>query len=283
VWSLLGNILIIAVVLCGNEQLKTNFNFLIVNMAISDLVIPLLALPVTIFDVMSSEWLLDGPLGNALCKVSHFFTDISPVVSALSLVIIAAERFVIIGFPMKKTFFTNKRISLLIAFTWITAMAVFSPYFYIFRLVNEKGLNRCLPVFDDNSARAIFSCSVAVISFVIPLAAIILIYTAMLYKLGKVSRKAARMLNNEQMLSRQRRNNKIFYMSIAIIVVFVVLWGPFFCFLLCTEFRLALELWRRSKNGTIGLILCPVPWLPKFCCKSLYLFCVSGQLSSRSV
>jgi len=102
VFSLLGNILVIAVVFY-NENLRSDFNYLIVNMAISDLFIPLLAIPQRISEVSGllrpNEWLIGGVGGAFLCKLSYFSSDFAPAVSIFSLVVIAASRFVAIVYP----------------------------------------------------------------------------------------------------------------------------------------------------------------------------------------
>ncbi|XP_031556209.1 mu-type opioid receptor-like [Actinia tenebrosa] len=228
-WSLLGNTLVIAVVLTY-ERMKTNFNYLIVNMAVSDLLVPLVVLPFNIYKLQHPEWAIGGDFGNVLCKLTYIFIDISPFVSSLSLVIIATERLLVVAYPMlKNALFSGKRISLSIVLTWIAAAIFLSPYLYFFSVTRENGKLKCSlnpSVYPPYAICTFFAI------FGIPLIAIIVIYTIMAYNLVKASKNVAKIITNAQMLSRQRRNRKIFYMSISIIVAFVILWGPFFFFLL---------------------------------------------------
>ncbi|XP_031549541.1 neuropeptide FF receptor 2-like [Actinia tenebrosa] len=250
VWSLLGNVLVIAIVIL-NKNLRTNFNCLIVNMAVSDLFIPLLILPLKIVqETNGPDWLVDGPLGEALCKLVYFLTDISPLVSILSLVIITVNRFVSITYPMKIGVLRGKTSWVLLAFTWIAPMALLSPYFYTFRLLKKNGITHCIslwtPAFDDLAARTIFITVVIVVAFLVPLTAILILYSLMLYQLKKSSDKVIHMLNNRQLLFRQRRNKQIFYFCIAIIASFICFLGPFFCFMFVLNF-----VWRWDFKGKV--------------------------------
>jgi len=240
VWSLIGNILVIAVIL-RNKHLKTNFNYLIVNMAISDLAIPCLALPLKIVEVnvRPMEWLVDGPFGNLLCKLSYFAADISPAVSAFSLVVIAANRFVAIARPMQRKLSRSGTLKL-IAGTWIMSMVLLSPYFYTFRLDATYGWTMCIttwsPAFDDSTAETIFIIIVITVVFVTPCITNTILYSLMLYRLRQNSKNVANMLSNRQFRHRQRKDKNILIMTVVIMFMYLALWGPFFCALFVLSF-----------------------------------------------
>lgn len=75
VFSLLGNTLIIMVV-CRDDKMKTTTNLLIVNMAVSDLLVPIFAMPRANVEIFygNLRWLIDGAFGEALCKLTAFFS-----------------------------------------------------------------------------------------------------------------------------------------------------------------------------------------------------------------
>ncbi|XP_020891958.1 neuropeptide FF receptor 2-like [Exaiptasia diaphana] len=238
-WSLFGNILVLLVIL-KNKALRTNFNILIINMAISDLVIPCLALPMKIADttLRPMEWVVDGPFGNFLCKACYFIADISPVVSSFSLVIIAVNRFFAIAVPVQG-FLSRKRTLALIVGIWFLATVLLSPYFYIYRL-ETTGWTKCIstwsPAFDDTKAETIFTIILITVVFVFPCITIGVLYSVMLCKLQENSNRAASMLNDDQFRRRQRKDKTIFIMTIVIMFLYLVLWGPFFCTLVVLSF-----------------------------------------------
>lgn len=233
--SLIGNVLVLAVVR-ANAPLQTRFNYIIVNMALSDLIIPLMVLPKNIVLAARgnpNEWLVGGSFGNVLCKISKFIIDISPSVSVLSLVVIAANRFFAIVYPLRATPFSRKKLLFTIAFTWIISMIIFSPHLYTYRVVPGPKYPKCEPSWDPldpvKSVQVFYYIFILAL-FIIPFFIISVLYTVLTYKIYKMSQGVQNMLNNQQAQFRQRRNKQIFLMSLAVVLAFALLWGPFFGF-----------------------------------------------------
>ena len=231
VWSLFANVLVIAVVYC-NQNLRTNMNYVIVNMAVSDLLIPLVAVPNDIsWMATNGEWLVDGLLGETLCKLVYFLSELSPFVSSISLVIIAFQRFMAVVYPTRRQILGRKTRWIAISLPWIIVVALFSPYFYIHRLTSEYGYTMCTytwsPAVDHWTAEVIFySISMAVGRFAIPLIMIISLYTMIIYQLRRSLVNVRDMMEEEIIRSRQKKNKKIFSMLITICVLFTICWCP---------------------------------------------------------
>ncbi|RMX59905.1 hypothetical protein pdam_00001069 [Pocillopora damicornis] len=107
--SLVGNTLVI-IIIFRNTRMRTTTNNLIANMAISDLLFPLFAVPKEIAQIVigKSRWLVVGIGGEILCKFVNFSQDISTAVSILSLVVIAFDRFHAVKFPFQPAVITPK-------------------------------------------------------------------------------------------------------------------------------------------------------------------------------
>ena len=94
--SLFGNIFIIIIVY-KNQDLHKTVNYFIVNMAVSDLVFPLVWLPVEIVAKANNStwwrWYLSGTFGSITCKFIIFVSQVSFLVSSQSFVWIAIDRF----------------------------------------------------------------------------------------------------------------------------------------------------------------------------------------------
>ena len=106
--SLSGNTAI-GVIVYKKKTMRKPINFLIVNMAMSDLLY---------------SWLIGGPLGHALCKLVSFPTDVCSSVSIQSLVLIAVDQFGVVVFPLRSPLISSKLCTFFIVATWIVAMAV---------------------------------------------------------------------------------------------------------------------------------------------------------------
>ena len=133
--SLAGNILI-GIIVYKEKALRTPINILIVNMAISDLLYPIIRFPLLFVRLnTASHWLLSSPLGQAFCKLSCFATDVSSAVSIQSLVLMAVDRFVAVVFPLRSSLISSKQCRLFILVIWIVAVVVFGPLLFTWEFV----------------------------------------------------------------------------------------------------------------------------------------------------
>ena len=91
-----GNILVSLAVIRA-KQMHTVTNFFILNLAISDIVMCLFAVPFTPLQSFTGRWLF----GQTLCILFPFSQGVSVYISTLTLTIIALDRFVIIIYPFR--------------------------------------------------------------------------------------------------------------------------------------------------------------------------------------
>lgn len=234
--AFIGNVLIIVVVMF-NRNLRTEFNYLIVNMAVSDLLVSIFVLPLAIAEkYLNHHWITSGLTGIALCKVLPFLSDITSPVSIFSLVGISINRFLASVYPVwQKTLAINLN-KILIVITWIVPVGFFLPYFYTHTInINQE----CGPFKFNQSQLGIYMRLSTVLFFLIPLLIIITLYTTIVIKLQQSSAVLSQMLNEKQLQKRKQKNKQIFYLSIAIISAFLILWGPFQVMLLLLSFNLS--------------------------------------------
>ena len=134
IFSSLGNTLVIIIVY-RDPTLRSNVDIFIVNMAVSDLLIPIFAIPKRMSELfMSSRWLIDGRVGSFLCKFFPFAENIANVVSVLSLVIIAVERFYSVVLPVHKPLITKTNRLYLVAVSWFFPIAAFMHLFFSWKV-----------------------------------------------------------------------------------------------------------------------------------------------------
>ena len=107
--SFFGNIFVIIIVYKRRDLRKT-MNYFVVNMAVSDLLFPLVVIPDQITKIVTDSWYwhVGGILGLTLCKLFYFASLVSLIVSVQSLVWIAVDRFVAVVFPLKFALISSK-------------------------------------------------------------------------------------------------------------------------------------------------------------------------------
>ena len=219
VMSLMGNTLIVMVVY-RDDKMKTTTNLLIVNMAVSDLLVPIFAMPRANVEIFygNLRWLVNGALGEALCKLTAFFQDISTVVSVQTLVAIAFDRFYAVWFPLKAVHIKPK-VKYIILLIWLISTIIHAPYLYGFQVGTFSGKTYCYLGWPRSDIKIVFLPLFIIITYVIPLGLVTTLYSLIVKKLRKQTLYTVRNLAVKN-LSREKRNRNVLKMSLAIVVVF---------------------------------------------------------------
>ena len=227
--SLVGNSCI-GMTFYRTRTLRKPINFFIINMAISDLLTPMVFVIRNVRDLYLDSWLVTGNIGKTLCKVLHVLADVSLLVSVQSLVLISVDRFGAVVFPFRSPFITSKRCPLLILATWIVAFASMFPLPLADILrPHQRETVRCFSFWDETVERvdwlADYLLAVYVAFVFIPVALLIIIYAIIFIKLK------SRQIPGEQStvsLEKQRaiQNAKVLKMALAIVLGFILCWLP---------------------------------------------------------
>ena len=230
--AMVGNT-VIGIFVYKTKTMRKPINFLMVNMAMSDLLVPIFWIPRDIQWLYANSWLIGGPLGQALCtKLLNFLLHISIAVSVQSLVLIAVDRFGAVVIPLRSPLISLKLCLFLILASWIIAMAVFSPLLFALKLVEYPGGLVCEPrwkeVFGESSSLESYNLSIAMIFALIPLVLVAILYIIIYIKLKSKKTPGEQSANAGQ--QRKQRERNVLKMAIAIVLGFAVCWLPVFIF-----------------------------------------------------
>ena len=237
--SLTGNSFIVLIVY-KTPTLRKPINYFIANMAMSDLLYSIFWPPTRLSLIHSTNlWLIGGQFGPALCKLVHFFADVSSIVSIQNLVLITVDRFVAVVFPLRSPLIRSKLCPFFIFGTWVVAAAFISPYFYTYQLVEYAGKRWCAArrkkVFGTSSSLADYHLVGSILFIYIPVMLLVLLYSIIIIKLKTQKHPGEQSANTQQ--QRNRRNRNVLQLSIAIVLVFVFCWLPFTTNLLIIGYR----------------------------------------------
>ena len=232
VLSTLGNSATIAVVSREPSLRKMAFNSFVVNLAVADLVITLVYMPrALVIWLQGTVWLVEGAFGSVLCKTVPSLHAISILVSILTLLAMAVDRFIVIVFPLREKL-TLRSSKLIVASSWLLSLILRFPYTYSLRLKTDKELYCSVDVeeaFGDSQAREVYYTFLFVALYGFPFVTIVTLYSAIVITL----RRGNPMLcdkNSSQIANRvlYRASRKMFCMLVVVTAAFVMCWLTYF-------------------------------------------------------
>ncbi|XP_060529392.1 neuropeptide F receptor [Cylas formicarius] len=253
VMGALGNTLVIISVV-RKPAMRTPRNMFIVNLAVADLLLCTVTMPLTLMEILTKYF----PLGNNLfvCKIIGILQATSTYVSTISITAIALDRYQVIVYPTKENLqlFGAALILLLI---WIVALLLAMPLFIIRHLKHHEiqisgndqlSLDFCIENWPIEHGRAYYSIFSLIFQYTLPIIIVTAAYVRISYKLryrfaaGFVSTEDSLQKSRRQLRGRRLQRTNILLGSIAII--FCISWLPL------NLFNLIADLLADSKSFT---------------------------------
>ncbi|VDD83286.1 unnamed protein product [Mesocestoides corti] len=231
VLGILGNSLVVYVIL-RKQEMRSITNLFLINLAISDILMTLLATPFTPAIVFLEEW----SFHLVLCKLLPMVMAVTVYVSTLTSTAIAMERCIVTVYRFQPKL-PNFTYFLGTVVTWV-ASAVFSCPLAIYQDIsfNEKtNTSSCQENWPHPTTRAVFTVTSFVLQFIVPC----IIITACYTRIGLVLRNRANrkigIKSREKEELEMRRIRRAVKMLIAMVVIFVVCWIPLNCLWMVTD------------------------------------------------
>ncbi|XP_029963170.1 neuropeptide Y receptor Y7 [Salarias fasciatus] len=234
--GLLGNALVIYMII-RYRNMRTVTNFFIANLALADLLVDTLCLPFTLVYTLLDEW----KFGAVLCHMVPFAQALSVHVSILTLTVIALERYRCIVFHLGRRL-TWSSSFLIMALTW-TVSAILAAPLAIFREYRNEEIPSidlhiavCSEKWPRGTSRdgVIYSLSMLLLQYIIPLAIISYAYICIWVKLKNHISPSSR----NDSIARRKKTTK---MLALVVVVFAICWLPFHVFQLASDLDLVLR------------------------------------------
>ncbi|XP_032238907.2 trissin receptor [Nematostella vectensis] len=242
--SFVGNTMLIYAVK-RHRRMRSVTNFLIVNMAASDLFITVFNMPtyIEILITRNVDWIA-GSLGVFLCKLVLFIQGVSVSCSVLSLTVLAIHRYLSVMHPLKKLL-NRYNVKYAIVGIWLSSLLFMSPLLYALNVVSYDGVYICDekwgPLFDEELAPRTYTVVLFVLLYASPLLIMAVLYGILIFNLwfrcpsegipNESRRQSEDILsinrpNVEEVLRTSRSKKLVLKMLVTVVVVFALCWIP---------------------------------------------------------
>lgn len=171
--SSLGNCAVMGVI-AKHRQLRTVTNAFVVSLSLSDLLAALLCLPAAFLDLLAPPAGDGAPPWRGLCAASRFFGSCFGIASALSVALIALDRYCAIVRPPRDKLGRRRALQLL-AGAWLAALGFSLPWELLLppprrELPAAQGFHGCLyrPFPDPARVGAAYSAGLVLACYLLP-------------------------------------------------------------------------------------------------------------------
>ncbi|XP_058813147.1 neuropeptide F receptor isoform X2 [Topomyia yanbarensis] len=240
VFGATGNSLVVMAV-ARKPQMRTARNMFIVNLAVSDLLLCLVTMPLTLVEILTKYW----PMGRFpfLCKSIGTLQATSIFVSTISITAIALDRYQVIVYPTRDNLQLMGAIVILTGI-WIFSLILASPMFITRRLihydVNLSSLgidyiSYCIEDWPMAHGRIYYSVFTLCVQYMLPILIVSVAYLRIYLKLkhrlvvttttvsSNASTKDGLPVRERERGRRMQRTN---YLLISIALIFGISWLP---------------------------------------------------------
>ncbi|XP_052888683.1 prolactin-releasing peptide receptor [Anopheles moucheti] len=251
VLGVFGNVLVCYVVF-RNKAMQTVTNLFITNLALSDILLCVLAVPFTPSYTFMRRWVF----GKLLCHTVPLAQGCSVYISTLTLTSIAIDRFFVIIYPFHPRMKLSTCITIIVLI-WSFAIMVTMPYGLYMRLhgVTFNGTDSttnsttnsamyCEELWPSEEMRKTFSIVTSILQFVLPFIIMAFCYICVSIRLNDRARtkpgsKTSR--REEADRDRKKRTNR---MLISMVAIFGISWLPLNVVNMCNDFNSDINSWR---------------------------------------
>ncbi|XP_006817255.1 prolactin-releasing peptide receptor-like [Saccoglossus kowalevskii] len=226
--GLLTNLFVCFVLICKYSSLvKKNYIFL--NLAVADMLLIVLCAPFTLVYVVLDSWVF----GDAMCHILPLLQSVSVFTSTFSLTSVAVDRHNFVFRPLGE-FTSTFRCTVSISVIWTMAILLSIPMGVNNTTITVEisQIDHVVSICSENwpyeYSRTAYTIAMFFIQFVIPVIIMCILYARISVKIRNrvTPNTSSESLQVERVLKEEKRNRKVNFILLLIIVLFAVCWLP---------------------------------------------------------
>ncbi|PAV86635.1 hypothetical protein WR25_23328 isoform A [Diploscapter pachys] len=191
-----GNLAVICLTY-RNSRLQTVQNLFILNLAMSDLIVCIVSLPITPITSIYKNWYF----GDIMCHALPWIQGISVFIATFSLTAIALDRYFLIVKPLRKRL-TKNEAKYMMCILWITSGMITLPYAANMTLADLPNLcgKFCSENWSSPNLRRTYTVFVLLIQFICPFLIMGFCYFRIFQRLQERTNAKIRKLNERSLI-----------------------------------------------------------------------------------
>lgn len=215
-----GNVLVCLVVY-RTKQMRKPMNYLLVNLALADIVIGVFMLPRHVFHHAFQH--PTGTSGNYLCKfiTGGVFIWLSAASSGILLIAIATVRYFAVVHPLRRKFrLNNNHVLWIMAVSWGFAILLTGPSMSAIEYEPRKDF--CVEDWVEWSPKKAHVAFVFAVNCMIPIISMTILYSRIIYKLWHDQEEITGSVQHARLRARKR----VTVMLIKVTLIHTLCWSP---------------------------------------------------------
>ncbi|XP_054707193.1 dopamine D2-like receptor [Uloborus diversus] len=216
-----GNIMVIITIL-RHRGMRTRTNMFIVNLAVADILVAAMDMPVSLITILKGRWVFGYPL----CQLNGFTMALFLICSIHTLMYISVHKYISITRPFSRAM-TPKRIKIMIAASWMWAMfCAIGPLIGWNKNEYKMGASQCGPAIPMGLKEKSHSALITISNYLIPLAIMIFCYSRIFREIH-VHMKRIRKTSNIDLENSVAQQKKVAITLFWVLACFLLCWTPF--------------------------------------------------------
>ncbi|KAF8764867.1 trace amine-associated receptor 1-like [Argiope bruennichi] len=216
-----GNVMVVLTII-RHRGMKTRTNMFIVNLAVADILVAVLDMPVSLITIIEGRWVF----GDALCKLNGFTMALFLICSIHTLMYISVHKYISITRPFSRAM-TQRRIKLMILASWLWALfCATGPLVGWNTNVYKKGSSQCGPAYPKGLAAMSHSALITTSNYIIPLSVMTFCYSKIFREIH-VHMKRIRETSNIDLENSVAQQKKVATTLFLVLACFLLCWTPY--------------------------------------------------------